>query len=116
VKVGETSSNSLRYSSEEEPHRRSKRGQRPSINVNDFRIEILEFEGKIDPDEFVEWLNTVERIFEYKDILEDKKVKLLAVRLRKYASLWWSNLCPKWVRNRKVKIKTWEKMKGKLKS
>ena len=42
-------------------------------------------------------------------------MKLVAHRLRKYASLWWSNLCAKRVRKRKGKIRTWEKMKSKLK-
>jgi len=40
-------------------------------------------------------MQTVERIFEYKEILEDKKVKLVALKLRKYASLWWTNLLTK---------------------
>jgi len=33
-------------------------------------------------------MQTVERIFEYKEISEDKKVKLVALKIRKYASLW----------------------------
>jgi len=41
-------------------------------------------------------------------------VKLVALRLRKYASLWWTNLCAKRVREQKSKIKTWEKLKSKL--
>jgi len=48
----------------------------------------LEFKGKLDPDEFLEWMQTVERIFEYEEIPEDKKVKLVALKLRKYAPLW----------------------------
>jgi len=44
----------------------------PSSNSNVFRVEIPEFEGKLDLDEFLEWLHTVERIFEYKDVPEDK--------------------------------------------
>ena len=36
----------------------------------------------------MEWLHTAERIFEYKEVPKDKKVKLLALKLRKYASLW----------------------------
>jgi len=52
----------------------------------DIKIEILEFERMLDPDKFLNWLHTVERVFDYKDILEDKKVKLVALRLRKYAS------------------------------
>jgi len=59
---------------------------------------------------------TVERIFEYKEIPEDKKVKLVALKLRKYASLWWTNLLTKRVRQGKGKIWTWEKMKAKLKA
>jgi len=59
----------------------------PLSNSNDFRIELPEFEGKPDPDEFLDWLHAVERIFEYKDVPEDKKVKLVALKLRKYASL-----------------------------
>ena len=85
-------------------------------NNNDFRVEVPEFEGKLDPEEFIDWLHTVERVFEYKDIPDDKKVKLVAIRLRKYASLWWTNLNAKRLRERKSRIRTWEKMKTKLKA
>ena len=61
-------------------------------------------------------MQTVERIFEFKEILEDKKVKLVALKLRKYASLWWTNLLAKRVRQGKGMIHTWEKMKAKLKA
>jgi len=85
-------------------------------NSNDFRVEIPEYEGKLDPEDFLDWLHTVERLFEFKDVPKEKKVKLVALRLRKYASLWWTNLCAKRVRERKAKIRTWEKMKAKLKA
>jgi len=64
---------------------------RNQANTNEFRVEIPEFEGKLYPKEFIDWLNTIKRAFEYKDILDDKKVKLVALRLRKYASLWWTD-------------------------
>ena len=76
----------------------------------------MEFKGKLDPDEFLEWMQTVERIFEYEEIPEDKKVKLVALKLKKYAPLWWTNLLAKRVRQGKGKIRTWEKMKTKLKA
>ena len=47
-----------------------------------------EFEERIQPYEFVDWLNFVEHIFEYKIVLEDCKVKLIAIKLKRYASLW----------------------------
>ena len=62
-------------------------GEWPSSDFNDFKVDILEFEGKLDPNEFLEWMQTVKRIFEYKEILAEKKVKLVALKLRKYASL-----------------------------
>jgi len=39
----------------------------------------------------------------------------VALRLRKHASLWWTKLNAKRLRERKSKIRTWEKMKTKLK-
>jgi len=57
-------------------------------SYNDFKVDIPEFEGQIDPDLFLDSLQIVERGFEFKDILEGKKVKLVALKLRKYASIW----------------------------
>ena len=56
-------------------------------NSNDFRVEIPEFEGKLDQDECLDWLRIMERIFDYKEVSKDKKVKLIAFKLRKYSSL-----------------------------
>ena len=113
---GQVQSHDVDSSSEEEEPRMVRGGSRNQSNSNDFRVELPEFEGKLDPEEFVDWLNTVERVFEYKDISDDKKVKLVALRLIKYASLWWTNLNAKRLRERKAKIGTWEKMKTKLKA
>ncbi|KAG5539880.1 hypothetical protein RHGRI_020186 [Rhododendron griersonianum] len=78
------------------------------------KVEIPEFEGRMHPDEFLDWLNTVERIFEYKDIPEDRKVKLVAIKLKKHASLWWEHLKKQRDRDGKRRVKTWEKMKKEL--
>jgi len=96
---------------EEDEPRRPVRAKRPAININsnDFGVDIPEFEGKLDPEEFLDWLSTVERVFDYKDVLEDKNVNLVALKLQKYASLWWTNLCAKRIRNGKEEIRTWEK-------
>ena len=56
----------------------------------------------------------LEEFFDYNDILENKRVKLVALRLGIYASLWWTNLNAKWLRERKSNIRTWQKMKTKL--
>ena len=46
------------------------RSTRPRREAHlDFRVDIPEFEGQLDPDHFLDWLETVERVFEYKDCL-----------------------------------------------
>ncbi|XP_039686533.1 uncharacterized protein [Medicago truncatula] len=101
-------------SSSESSSLRSRRPQRQSFRDNDIKVDIPDFEGKLHPDEFVDWLQTVERVFEYKEILEEKKVKIIAVKLKKHASIWWENLKMKRAREGKSKIKTWEKMRREL--
>ncbi|KEH22241.1 hypothetical protein MTR_7g034745 [Medicago truncatula] len=39
---------------------RSRRPQRQSFRDNDIKVDIPDFEGKLHPDEFVDWLQTVE--------------------------------------------------------
>jgi len=63
----------------------------------------------------LDWLQTVERVFDFKDIPEEKKVKLVALKLRRYASTWWANVVAKRAKKGKGKIKSWRKMKAKLK-
>jgi len=49
-------SNALSDSEEDVPFGRAQRRTRPTFNSNEFKVEIPEFEGKLDPDEFIEWL------------------------------------------------------------
>ncbi|GJU03983.1 zinc finger, CCHC-type containing protein [Tanacetum coccineum] len=73
------------------------KGGQGGWNPNDIKVDIPKYDGKLDTDEFVEWLRTVERVFEYKQTTKENKVKIVAVKLRK------------------EKIKSWPKMKAKLK-
>ena len=49
----EKASNALSDSEEDVPFRRTQRRTRPTFNSNEFKVEIPEFEGKLDPDEFI---------------------------------------------------------------
>ncbi|KAJ0800640.1 putative nucleotidyltransferase, Ribonuclease H [Helianthus annuus] len=75
------------------------------------RTEIPEFEGKLLPDDFLDWIQTVERIFDLRDIPDHLKVKLVAIKLKKYASLWWENVQLQRYRAGKHKVTSWDKMK-----
>ncbi|KAG6414330.1 hypothetical protein SASPL_127050 [Salvia splendens] len=85
-------------------------GADPTRDIG-MRIEIPEFEGKTLPNEFIDWLNTVERVFDIKNISDNNKVKLVAIKLKKHASIWWEHVKRQRVRERKAKIQSWEKMK-----
>jgi len=51
-------------------------------------------------------MSTIERAFEYTDISDDKKMKLVALKLRRHASIWWNNVLSKRARKGKGKIRT----------
>ena len=87
------------------PHFQMQRPQRPTY-FNDFKVDIPEFEGRLQPDEFVDWLQTVERVFEFKDVPDEQKVKIVTIKLKKHASIWWENLKKKRAREGRSKIKT----------
>ena len=66
-------------------------------------------------DIFLDWLYTIERIFDFKEYSEERKVKLVAIKLKGYASLWWKNLKRERNKEGRRPIQTWEKMKRELK-
>uniref|UniRef100_A0A2N9FZ08 RNA-directed DNA polymerase n=1 Tax=Fagus sylvatica TaxID=28930 RepID=A0A2N9FZ08_FAGSY len=94
------------------PHPRFVRNSRPGF---DMKVDIPDFEGKMQPDDFIDWLTTVERIFHFKDVPENRKVKVVAIKLRKHASIWWEHLKRQREREGRERITTWAKMKRELK-
>jgi len=102
------------FSGEEEGARRPRIRERVKHQPMNFQVEILMFEGKLNPNAFLDWLNTVERVFEYKEMPDDKKVKLMTLKLRKYVSIWRSNVLTKRARKGKSKIRSWRKIRKNL--
>nr|GEX12367.1 putative reverse transcriptase domain, zinc finger, CCHC-type, aspartic peptidase domain protein [Tanacetum cinerariifolium] len=74
-----------------------------------------EFEGRLCPIDFLDWLRTVDRIFDLCDIPDHIKVKLIAIRLKKSASLWWDHVQHQRYREGKHRVESWEKMKRLMK-
>ncbi|KAL5799320.1 hypothetical protein ACOSQ4_032204 [Xanthoceras sorbifolium] len=80
------------------------------------RIAVSEFQGSMQPEEFLEWIGIVEEILEFKRVPEREKVALVATRLRGRAAAWWQQLKLNRNRSGKPKISDWEKMKRKLRA
>ncbi|GKF93178.1 hypothetical protein Tco_0279897 [Tanacetum coccineum] len=69
-------------------------------------IEIPEFIGKVQPNDFIDWWSTVKRVFDVRDIPDKLKVKLMAIKLRQHASLWWDHVTKRRRIERKSKDET----------
>ena len=62
----------------------------------------------------MDWLNQVERIFDFHEVPDYKKVKLVANKLKGRAFAWWRQLQVQRVRMGKGKVQEWFKMKRQL--
>lgn len=69
-------------------------------------VDIPDFERKLQLDEFVDWLQIVDCVFEYKEVPKEQKVKIIVVNQKKHTSIWWENLRRKRENEGKSKIKT----------
>ncbi|XP_074314120.1 uncharacterized protein LOC141649327 [Silene latifolia] len=83
--------------------------------MDEFKInELPEFVGGMDPEEYFEWERQMERMFDFKDIDDEKRCKYAILKLRKNASLWYESLKAARAREGKEKLASWESLKRKL--
>jgi hypothetical protein len=62
-------------------------------------------------DEYLDWINTVDEVLEFKQVPEDRRVALVATRLRGRAGAWWQQVKKTRTLQGKEKITCWDKMK-----
>ena len=66
--------------------------QQPRRVDHNIKLKIPSFEGTSDPEMYLEWVQRVEKIFEYYDYTDAQKCKLAALEFTDYANLWWENV------------------------
>uniref|UniRef100_A0A2N9HVB7 Reverse transcriptase RNase H-like domain-containing protein n=1 Tax=Fagus sylvatica TaxID=28930 RepID=A0A2N9HVB7_FAGSY len=81
-------------------------------NLGNIKMKIPSFQGKNDPEAYLEWEKKVELIFEYHNYSEEKKVKLVVIEFTDYAIIWWDQLVMNRRRNHERAIETWEEMRA----
>ncbi|RDY05924.1 hypothetical protein CR513_10179, partial [Mucuna pruriens] len=75
-------------------------------------MTIPTFQGKNDPELYLEWERKVEHVFDCDNYSKEKKVKLTVVEFIDYASIWWDQFVINRRRNGEKLIRTWEDMKS----
>ncbi|GJX80370.1 putative reverse transcriptase domain-containing protein [Tanacetum coccineum] len=81
-------------SSDEQPDqpRRNQREENKRWELK-MRVNIPKFDGDtLNPEGFIDWLVVVEEVFEFKEVPENKRVSLIATKLRGKVSAWWQQL------------------------
>ncbi|GJT17382.1 putative nucleotidyltransferase, ribonuclease H [Tanacetum coccineum] len=101
-------------SSDEQSGRRPRRNQSEDNRrwESGMRVNILDFAGDtLSPEGFIDWLVAVEEVFEFKEVPENKRVSLIATKLRGRASALWQQLKLTRETVGKPRITSWQKMK-----
>jgi len=100
-------------SSDSRTARSSRRGgRRPPIDeFRDIKEEPLEFNGNLNPDENLEWVQALDQIFEAKAYDDERSFKGASLKLTRYASLRFENIKKQRARGGKRRINSLEKLK-----
>ena len=86
----------------------------PNYRGNDkykLRVYIPNLSGDLDIEGFFDWLTEVDKIFEYTEFPDDKKIKFVPYKLKGRASIWWDGLREMRMREGRDPIQTWRRMK-----
>lgn len=84
-------------------------------SLDGIKANIPKFYDSLKSEEFLDWLSVFEKLFDYKEILEGIKVKLVAKKLHGHAFVWWDKVQEMFLHIQKSKITNWKKMKSRLK-
>ncbi|XP_074267334.1 uncharacterized protein LOC141590662 [Silene latifolia] len=82
---------------------------------DEFKVsELPEFVGGTNPEDYLDWERKIDRLFDFKDLSDEKRCKYAILRLSKGASLWYEGLKASRSRAGKDKVSSWDSLKRKL--
>ena len=74
-------------------------------------MDLPSFNGRLHIEDFLDWVHTDEKFFDYLNISKENQVKLVAYKLKGGASSWWEQLQYTRQQQGKQHVHTWPKMK-----
>jgi hypothetical protein len=78
-------------------------------------MEVHMYEGNLNVEEFLDWINALDKYFDYGEIDDEKKVNHVMTRLKGHPDLWWDELQAN-RRKGNSKINIWDRMVSKIKA
>ncbi|KAL2456043.1 Retrotrans gag domain-containing protein [Abeliophyllum distichum] len=81
-------------------------------NLGNIKMKIPSFQGKNNPDAYLEWEMRMELIFDCHNYSEEKKGKLAVIEFTEYAIMWWDQLVTNRSRNHERPVETWDDLKA----
>ena len=80
------------------------------------RVEVPMYEDNLNVEEFMDWINALNKYFDFEEVEDKKNVRYAATILKGHAAIWWDELQIHKERRGKPKIKSRDKMLYKIKS
>jgi hypothetical protein len=84
--------------------------------VSRFEPNIPEFHRKFQPEEFLDWVLTVEEVFEFNGVPDERRVSLVVHTFQEKVAAWWQQLKQNRVRKGKLKINSWAYLLKKMRA
>jgi hypothetical protein len=76
------------------------------------KMKIPFFQGRTDPEVYLEWEKKIDLVFDCHNYSEEKKVKLAVIEFIDYAIIWWDQLVTNRRRNNERPVETWGELKA----
>ncbi|KAL1217253.1 hypothetical protein V5N11_013545 [Cardamine amara subsp. amara] len=76
-------------------------------NFGSLKLRVPHFQGKNDPDVYLEWEKKIEMVFDCQFYTNANKVKVAATEFSDYALCWWDQLVTSSRRNLENLVETW---------
>ncbi|XP_071920674.1 uncharacterized protein [Coffea arabica] len=83
--------------------------------IKGIKMKIPPFQGKSDPDTYLEWESRVELVFDCNNYTDAQKLRLAVVEFTDYAIVWWEQVVTSRRRCGELPITTWTELKRLMK-
>jgi hypothetical protein len=89
-------------------------GDRDGVDrsLGSIKMKIPSFQGRTDPEVYLEWEKKIDLVFDCHNYSEEKKVKLAVIEFTDYAIIWWDQLVTNRRRNNERPVETWAELKA----